>query len=320
MKWFPPFNSKDDRDKKELIAMTSEVQNRIAPVQACSRAGEEKRTADWRGCLGHIFLGGFKGWLSPSFFCLLFISLNTANAFDCSVSIDGGINYTGVKISHPDTIPSGTTSASYNNEYMIRPLVGAEASVGGQLRARLGLYWSSKGFNESYSEQGTTNHTESTVLKADYLEVPVLVEFAPRICGSRFSFFADAGIAPAVLVNAEAKYSSKTLLSFDYSYKYYVYDSTHQTVGVKKNLGRTDLGLVLGGGAGVKIGPGRFFISARYTYGIFDIEKNYSGYAGYKRALVCSSIRNRTMSITAGYEFFFGERKTSANNSQQKSD
>ncbi len=60
--------------------MTSEDQNREAPQWACSRAGEEKRTADRRGGWGHIFLGGFKGYdptigrnlsLTPSFFCLI---------------------------------------------------------------------------------------------------------------------------------------------------------------------------------------------------------------------------------------------------------
>lgn len=69
----------------------------------------------------------------------------------------------------------------------------------------------------------------------------------------------------------------------------------------KDNFRRFDVGICIGLGGGIKLGPGNLFLDARYDYGLLDVQQPVDKPEGYKTHC------NRNFGISLGYMFHLGK-------------
>ena len=123
-----------------------------------------------------------------------------------------------------------------------------------------------------YTVKGATLDVEDldSAFITDYVEVPVLVRF-----NIYRSVYVAGGPAPAFLTRARSRTE---------------FGGSTEEIDIKDDLESFDLGIV--GAAGIDFG--RWFVDARYTHGISDIDADKEDDV---------KIRNRVFSVSAGIKF-----------------
>lgn len=110
-------------------------------------------------------------------------------------------------------------------------------------------------------------------LLLDYLEVPLLARVTRRVSGTPVYVVAGPALAWRLRAKSRAAFSGAT-----------------EEIDLADDVESFDLGIVAGGGVDV----GRFVIDARYTFGVRDIDADRTD---------AVSMRNRVLSLTAGFKF-----------------
>jgi hypothetical protein len=107
------------------------------------------------------------------------------------------------------------------------------------------------------------------------------------------SFIPNFYVGPALGILYEAK---ETMIS----------GITERETGLDSLYKKLDFGIVLGGGADIKAGPGRVIMEARYTIGIINTMEPYLLLNGQEDP---QTGRNHVISVMIGYGLDFGSRR-----------
>ena len=147
------------------------------------------------------------------------------------------------------------------------------------------VLFSQKGakFDTSMTVQGITADVE-LLFKLDYIEVPVLLKYSIPVQGSiRPNLF--CGPALAIKSVSKLKVTASALGQ-----------SASETIDIE-DVKSTDFGVVFGGGLDIVVGNGRIVLDGRYTLGMSSIDDSSDN----------EDIKNRAISVTAGYAFPIGQ-------------
>jgi hypothetical protein len=117
--------------------------------------------------------------------------------------------------------------------------------------------------------------------KLDYLEIPVLIKFAPELQGSK--------IAPALFVGPYLGIRMGAKMKLEGS-------GGAVEVDAKDAFKSTDFGMTFGGGLGYKMARGEMFFDARYDLGLSKVMK--ADEDGYE-----ADLKSGTFLILLGYKF-----------------
>ncbi len=123
-------------------------------------------------------------------------------------------------------------------------------------------------------------------IEQNYFEIPLLFKWNFGSGSSKVRGFFNAGPYTAFLLNSE--------------YTESVNDEEYSE-SAKEDMNKVDVGLILGGGIGVKAGAGRFIVDLRYSLGFVDVISANDDDISYDDVYL-----NGLVGIMVGYSFEFG--------------
>ena len=201
---------------------------------------------------------------------LIVISVATIASFAQFIGIGarGGLNFANVTVNNNGS-PGTAFSPEAKTGYQLAGIV--EFGFNKFFSVVPEIIYSSQGFNlQSAGIQYKTT--------LNYIQVPVLARLSLNLQRGR------------IFINAGPQLGLKTSLTTDLP-------GGGSIGGVSSSdFKSTDFGVVLGGGAGLDIGPGSVFTDIRYTLGLTNINTNNS----------LGDMKSGVFTISLGYMFKFG--------------
>ncbi len=191
-----------------------------------------------------------------SFFVVCFLSRFTVSAADVSLVLKGGLNlakWRGGGTQNYDNVISGIPE-----ERKFKPGLCAGLGLGIKFNKFLALQpeflYTRKGFKRDYK---VVDQVNTVYLKLNYLELPVLLRLLIPAGTVTPNVYAGPAIATRV------KIEGYTVIDGEKT------DFTkQQDFAYNNNVRIFDIGLVMGGGIDIKIGPGSILIDFRYIMGL----------------------------------------------------
>ncbi len=143
------------------------------------------------------------------------------------------------------------------------------------------VLYSMKGFKiESDEEYGGVTASYEQKNHLNYLEIPVLFKFMPKMEGS---FAPNIFAGPALGIKMSATYDAEITID----------GQTESSDGDLEDIKSIDFGLAFGAGADFEVGPGKVTFDARYTLGLSTIDDSEAE----------ADVKNGVITFMLGYSF-----------------
>lgn len=209
----------------------------------------------------------------------------SVSALNVGLDIKGALNMSKVRFS--EDLPDGMS-----NNMLLNTAAGAAVrlQIVDAFTIQPELLYSVKGstLEMEEEEQGVSVKMTSKGI-ASYLEIPVLFKYnipaSETIIPSVY-----AGPALGILLSAKQKTTASAAGI-----------ELNDEQDVKDETNTVDFGVAFGADLGIKAGPGRIILDARYTLGLMDVSKEAEEGSREEEP----TIKNGSISIFAGYGFDF---------------
>ncbi len=197
--------------------------------------------------------------------CLMTTTLVTAQM---NIGLRGGVGLTKWHYNMPDEIPDDWNDYQ---EYLLTPYVALplEIQIADFFALQPELIFMQRGTREkeeyqSYYGGGIVNYESDCRSRLNYLALPVLGKAMYRT--DVLEVFVLAG--PEVAYALSGKLIEEETITNGVSETI----ETDESIDFDEDeLDRFDFGLVFGGGVGIKLGPGKAMLDARYNFGLYNV-------------------------------------------------